>query len=271
MSCRISENVQFVGSPDLVLGEIVHMTGNNIVDRATGDTAPHVRGTIGVTLSPAANGATVPILTNGKGTVLMESGLTGVTAGQTIYVSPNVDGEGTNVAPPLAVAVGTIKDASNYGVNQTVIADVAVQPGSTAGGGAGSISVSGAETDEVGTDGAEQVVCEWYVNFAGFSGPDVNFDFGFIGRSMQTNPPATVSPSVRLRVGATTSQATAGSAVVGAPVSLNATALTKLSISGAVVTPVGRQLVQLTVTGGTNSDSDPLTGLIRSVFGQITG
>lgn len=131
------------GGP-LVVGEVVRISGNEAVSKSLADTAANAQGTVGVVLGAGANGALVPILTHGKATVLLEVGLVGVAAGQTLWVSPTVAGRATNVKPSaignVVLCIGVIKDASAYGTNSPVVADVGpdCEP-SIAGSGMGSV------------------------------------------------------------------------------------------------------------------------------------
>jgi len=103
-------------SVSLTAGMIVRLkpgADNNVV-RAKADTAPNIQGMSGVVVSGAAAPTTaVLIACTGRETVQMESGLT-LAVGDTVYVSPNVAGKGTNVLPTNVAAVGTVADVSEY-------------------------------------------------------------------------------------------------------------------------------------------------------------
>ena len=86
------------GGP-LVVGEVVRISANSAVSKSLADTAANAQGTIGVVLRGGAAGASIPVVTSGKATVLLEAGLVGVAAGQTLWVSPTVAGRATNVKP----------------------------------------------------------------------------------------------------------------------------------------------------------------------------
>ncbi len=124
-------------SVSLTAGMIVRLAGaNNNVVRAQADTAPHVQGVNGVVISGAsAPGSAVLCACVGRETVQMESGLT-LSVGDTVYVSPNVAGKGTNVLPAEVSAIGTVADTTNYTRLGTVEVDVVVSVGGGSGGGA---------------------------------------------------------------------------------------------------------------------------------------
>jgi hypothetical protein len=122
------ETVTNASGSDFVVGEVVRMSGDDAVTRSQADTPANAQGTIGVTGAAFANGAPGPVVTEGKTTVLLEAGLLGVAAGQTLWVSPTVAGRATNLKPigvgEAELAVGIIKIAAGYAVDNTVIADV---------------------------------------------------------------------------------------------------------------------------------------------------
>src|SRR3989304_380563 len=129
------------GGP-LVVGEVVRISGDDAVAKSLADTSANAQGTIGVVLASAANGAQVPVLTKGKGGVLLEVGLVGVAAGQPLWVSPFVAGRASNIKPAVELCVGVIKDASLYGTNNTVVADIGPECSPRiAGSGAGTGSI----------------------------------------------------------------------------------------------------------------------------------
>ena len=125
-------------SVSLTAGMIVRLKPgvNNNVVRAQADSAPHVQGVNGVVISGAsAPGSAVLCACIGRETVQMEGGLT-LNVGDTVYVSPNIAGNGTNVLPAEVSAIGTVADTTNYTRLGTIEADVnvsAVTPASVAG------------------------------------------------------------------------------------------------------------------------------------------
>lgn len=125
----LSERVTNASGSELATGEVVRMSGNDAVTRSQADAAANAQGTIGVVGSLSIpNAASGSVVTEGKTTVLLQAGLVGVAAGQTLWVSPTVAGRATNVKPSgvgeIEICIGIIKDATNYAVNSTVIADV---------------------------------------------------------------------------------------------------------------------------------------------------
>jgi hypothetical protein len=96
-------------------GELVRLVSSNTVGKAQADSLPHVLGFYGVVASGVvATGGYVNILSaTSSGRVLLESGLT-PSAGDTLYISATVAGRATNVAPAIAVSIGSIIDASAY-------------------------------------------------------------------------------------------------------------------------------------------------------------
>lgn len=139
------------GSP-LAVGEVVRIRANDAVTLAQSNALPAVQGTIGVALQAAAFPGTVPVVTEGKAIALLEAGLLGIVAGQTLWVSPNVAGRATNVkpvAPNFALCIGVIKDATGVssptGLNDTAITDIDVdcEPTQSGGGGGSGLSAYG--------------------------------------------------------------------------------------------------------------------------------
>lgn len=121
-------------SVSLTSGMIVRLKpgANNNVVRAQADSAPHVQGVNGVVVSGAsAPTGIVTVVCTGRETVQMESGLT-PSVGDTVYVSPNVAGKGTNVLPGQPLSIGSIADISNYtqlGTAEVDVNVVAIEPG----------------------------------------------------------------------------------------------------------------------------------------------
>ena len=119
----------------LTAGMIVRLKpgANNNVVRAQADSAPHAQGVNGVVISGAcAPGTSCLVACIGRQPVQMESGLV-PSVGDTVYVSPNVPGKGTNVQPGVVAVVGTIADTANYVRLGVVAVDVAVGEQGTAG------------------------------------------------------------------------------------------------------------------------------------------
>jgi hypothetical protein len=113
----------------LLLGELVRISGNNIVDRMQADSAPHLLGYLGAVRSGVVNpGGPVDAVYSGVTPVLLEVGLT-VLAGDTLYVSATVGGRATNVPPAIAFPIGTVKDARTYLTTGSVSALVGVGSG----------------------------------------------------------------------------------------------------------------------------------------------
>ena len=115
-------------SVPITAGMIVRLKAgaNNNVVRACADSAPNIQGMNGVVLSgSSAPGTSVLLTAIGRQTVQMESGLT-LAAGQTVYVSPNIAGKGTNVVPAQISPIGSIADVTSYSRTGTVEVDVNV-------------------------------------------------------------------------------------------------------------------------------------------------
>lgn len=113
-------------SVSLTAGMIVRLKpgANNNVVRAQASTSAGVQAVNGVVVSgSSAPTGSVVIACVGRETVQMESGLT-PNVGDTVYVSPNAAGKGTNVVPGLVYRIGTIVDVSNYGRTTTVVVAV---------------------------------------------------------------------------------------------------------------------------------------------------
>jgi len=100
--------------------------------RARANTFADAVGTIGALNEATAVGELGLVTTDGRAVVLLEDSLSGVAAGQQIWLSTDVLGRGTNVrtGDPDAVLVplGIIKDASTYEDDSTVVADIEVEP-----------------------------------------------------------------------------------------------------------------------------------------------
>lgn len=108
-------------------GELVRVSGNSTVARASAATAAGVSTFVGVTAiaGSVANGGRLNVVLGGPTRVLMETGLTPI-AGQLVYVSGSVAGRGTNVEPSAnALAIGIVKDATGYSTsNPYVVVDI---------------------------------------------------------------------------------------------------------------------------------------------------
>ena len=134
---------------------------NNTVVRAQANSAPNVQGVNGIVLSgSSAPGSAVLLTSIGRAPMIqMESGLT-LAVGQTVYVSPNVAGKGTNVQPANVSTIGSIADISNYVARGTVVVDVVVGAGGGGGGGAqgaqGAAGATGAQGFQGATGGGGQ-------------------------------------------------------------------------------------------------------------------
>ena len=113
---------------NLAVGEVVRISADSAITRSQADSAANAQGTVGVAGMPIANGGIGPVVTEGQSVVLLEAGLVGVAAGQTLWVSPTTPGRATNVKPSgvgeVELCVGIIKNASGYAGNNTVVADV---------------------------------------------------------------------------------------------------------------------------------------------------
>lgn len=120
----LTEPVTNAAGSDLLAGEVVRLSGNATVTRAQADVPANVTGLVGAMQAATPLGALSPVVSNGRGFVLLEPALAPV-AGDALWVSAAVAGRGTNVAPALAVYLGVIKDASMYGATGGVIADLA--------------------------------------------------------------------------------------------------------------------------------------------------
>lgn len=120
----LTEQVTNAAGSDLLAGEVVRLNGNATVTRAQADIPANVAGLVGVMQAATALGALGPVISSGRGFVLLEAALAPV-AGDALWVSATVAGRATNVAPALAVYLGVIKDASGYGATGGVIADLA--------------------------------------------------------------------------------------------------------------------------------------------------
>lgn len=273
MACKIYETVTNDSGGAIPLGAVVRISNDNAVSLSQADSAAHVRGTIGVTLSPAAITAQVAVLTDGKGQVLLEDGLTPV-AGDTLWVSATVAGRATNVKPALDVIVGTIKDAVGYVTvtNPYVFADVDIQEGAGASVGGGPITLSGQESAEAGTDSnAEEVINEWIVDFSTIGTANVAFVATFVGRRTPGGATITVAPIVRLRVGGPIGDPTSGTVIGSATISADPEAAYR--ITGTIALPAGNMTpVKLDMIGGTEIFGDgpsQFFGLFRGVSIQI--
>lgn len=123
----------------LVDGELVRVSANKTVARASAAAPTTVAGFIGAvsTSSVIGVGGIANVVVGGVARVRMETGLT-LAAGQTLYVSATVAGAATNVEPAgNAVAFGVIKDTTGYATaTPYVVAEIGSLAGSTASGGA---------------------------------------------------------------------------------------------------------------------------------------
>ena len=135
----------------LTAGMIVRLKpgANNNVVRARADSALHVQGVNGVVISGAsAPGTSCVVVCVGREPVQMESGLT-LAVGDTVYVSPNVAGKGTNVLSSNVLAIGIIADISNYVRLGTIEVDTNVASSGTGG----ESEAGGIVVDTVNTSG----------------------------------------------------------------------------------------------------------------------
>jgi hypothetical protein len=140
-------------------GMILRISANNCGVRALADIPANVQGLVGVSESGIV-GVDGPVNVVGSAVrqkVLCETGLVPV-AGQTLYVSSTVAGRATNVAPVLAIAIGTVDDVGSYARDQRVFATVAI-PTTTTGAGAqgaqGAQGATGAQGPSGGAQGAQ--------------------------------------------------------------------------------------------------------------------
>ncbi len=85
-----------------------------------------LRGVLGVTADDIPAAASGRVIFKGKAVVRLEPGLVGVTSQRTLWVSNDAaqSGKATTLRPAIQFPVGSIKDASSYGVDETVIADI---------------------------------------------------------------------------------------------------------------------------------------------------
>jgi hypothetical protein len=139
----------------LTSGMIVRLktgTNNNVV-RAQADSTAHLQGVNGVVISGSAASTTYVLAASvGRKSVLMETGLT-LAVGQTVYVSPNVAGRGTNVLPVNVATVGSIADTTGYSATGLVTVDVIVGAGGSGGGTQGPQGATGAQGSSGGAQG----------------------------------------------------------------------------------------------------------------------
>ncbi len=124
----LEELTNLAGS-DLVQGEVVRISANDSISRSRADSAPNAQGTIGVVSSVIIpNGLRGLVTLKGKARALLEPGLVGVAAGQTLWVSPTIFGRATNIKPAGAgeveLCIGILKDATGYVIDQSVLADI---------------------------------------------------------------------------------------------------------------------------------------------------
>lgn len=108
-------------------GMVVRVSTTDGVVRAQADSSANLQGLAGIVDSGSVNvGGPVNVVADAvQQDVLLETGLTPV-AGETLYVSDTVEGRATNVAPGMALAIGTIVDASQYSRNSLVVAIVEI-------------------------------------------------------------------------------------------------------------------------------------------------
>ena len=97
----------------LLQGEITRLVADNAVRRAQADNIENAVGLAGFCVLGAGPDYLFDIATAGEALMRPEVGLT-LTAGETLYVSENVAGRVTNVAPSLARACGIVKDTTPY-------------------------------------------------------------------------------------------------------------------------------------------------------------
>jgi hypothetical protein len=121
----LTEPVTNAAGSDLLAGEVVRLNGNATVTRAQANAPANVVGLVGAMQAATPLGALGPVVSSGRGFVLLEPALVPV-AGEALWVSATTPGRATNVAPPLlSVYLGIVKDASGYGATGGVIADLA--------------------------------------------------------------------------------------------------------------------------------------------------
>lgn len=121
----LTEPVTNAAGSDLLAGEVVRLNGNATVTRAQANIPANVIGLVGAMQAATPLGALGPVVSSGRGFVLLEPALVPV-AGEALWVSATTPGRATNVAPPLlSVYLGIVKDASAYGATGGVIADLA--------------------------------------------------------------------------------------------------------------------------------------------------
>lgn len=145
-------------------GVVVRMNLDNRYANCRADSEINCGGVVGVTNEAAVSPEIVPVTTNGRTPVpmLMAPLLSPPPAfGDQIYLSPFVFGHGTNVKPKskgfFSVRLGIVKDASTYGSDQTVTADLNIGERLPAGPAAGYLSygffynqITGVETVALG-------------------------------------------------------------------------------------------------------------------------
>jgi hypothetical protein len=119
----LTEMVTNAAGSNLLAGEVVRINGDLTVTRAQSDIAANVTGFVGAMRTDTLLGAVGTLTNMGLGFVLLEPALVPV-AGQPLWVSDITAGRATNIAPPLPVYVGVIKDASGYAATGGVIADI---------------------------------------------------------------------------------------------------------------------------------------------------
>jgi len=127
------------GATGFRIGEVVHVRGDRVVERAQANLAANVLGAIGLSL-----GWTVVF--GGVHVVLLDAGLVAPApaAQQTLWVSAATPGRATNVAPGIARPFATILDASRYAQDGSVICILSDAPnGGSSGGGSFDLMFSG--------------------------------------------------------------------------------------------------------------------------------
>lgn len=121
-------SVQFNGDTvPLTIGMLVRISAARNFVRVKADALANIAGFYGVVISGSAGprGPVNAVSSSAAQRVLLETGLTPV-AGQTLYASATTAGRATNVAPPIALPIGAVVDATAYTRDSSVLATVAV-------------------------------------------------------------------------------------------------------------------------------------------------
>jgi hypothetical protein len=131
------------------------------------------------------------------------------------------------------------------------------------------ITLTGAETNEVGTNdsGTEQVIIEWVPDFSDFEALSTLAKLCFVGRQDTFTGTLVTNPTVRFRVGAPIPGTPGGTIIATIPITSTTPAV--YGASAMIPTPSGRQLVQVTMVGGTDNNPADFFGFIRAVVAQF--